>query len=133
MASVTFQVNRQRGALHDNLGLGDAGGDGFDVRAKWDCCAVRNGQAAHREVDHQPRVLVRGKGVAMYRALGSDGELATDAGAEGGGVVARLSPLVVELPGVAEAVERLQHRRNPEVVVVLADRSGAGLLKMGEA
>ena len=102
------------------------------MRAKWDRRAVRNGQAAHREVDHQPRVLVRREGVAVYRALGSDGELAADAGAEGRGVVARLRPLVVQLPGVAEAVEWLQHRRNPEVVVVLADRSGTGLLEMGE-
>ena len=109
VAGVAFQVHCQRGALHNDLGLGHARCDGFDVRPKRDCCAVRNGQPAHREVDHQSRVVVRREGVAVYRALGADGEFTTDARAERRGVIARLRSLVVQLPSPAEAVEWLQH------------------------
>ena len=52
---------------------------------------------------------------------------------QGGRVVAGLGDLVGQLPAGAEGVQRLQHRGDPEVVVVLADRSGAGLLEVGEA
>ena len=133
VAGVALQVHGERRTLHDDLGLGDPRSNGLDVRAKWDRCAVRDGQAAHREVDHQPRILVRREGVAVYGALGADREFTTDARAEGRGVVARLRVLLVQFPGVAEAVEWLEHGRNPEVVVVLADRSGTGLLEVGEA
>ena len=76
---MALQMHSERRTFHDDLSLGDPRSNGLDVRAKWDRCAVRDGQAAHREVDHQPRIFVRRKGVAVYGALGADREFTTEA------------------------------------------------------
>lgn len=94
---------------------------------------MRDRQTADREVDHDPRVGVLGEGVPVHRRLRPDRDLGPDARVEGRRVVPRLGLLVEQLPVPAEHVERLEHRRHAEVVVVLADRAGARLLEVAEA
>src|SRR6185436_12147069 len=94
---------------------------------------VWNREAAHGEIDHQSCVPVRREGVAVHRTLGADRELTSNARAQVRGVVPRLGPLVEQFPRVAEIVEGLLHWGHSEVVVVLANRSGPGLLKVGES
>ena len=131
--AVALQVHGQRRPLDDHLGLGDAGLQGLQVGPQRDGGAVRDEQAAQREVDDDPRVVVLRERVAVDRAARADGDLAADARRQGGRVVAGLGDLVAQLPAGAEGVERLEHRGDPEVVVVLADRAGAGLVEVAEA
>ena len=69
----------------------------------------------------------------MHGGLRPNGELGADAGVERRAVVPRFRRLVHEAPVAAEVVERLEHRRHAEVVVVLADRAGARLLEVRES
>ena len=133
LGAVALQVDGQRCSLDDHLGLGDARLHRLQVRPQRDGGAVRDEQATQRQVDDDPGIGVLGEGVAVHGAAGADGDLAADAGGQGGGVVAGLGDLVGELPAGAEGVQRLQHGRDPEVVVVLADRPGAGLVEVAEA
>ena len=133
VSCVALDVGGQRGALHDGLGLDNAGTDGLEVRAQGDGRAVGNVQPAHREVDHDPGVAGGREGVAVHGATRAHGQLAADPGAEGARVVAGLGPLVEQVPALAQAVQRLQHRGHPEIVVVLPDGPGPGLLEVGEA
>src|SRR6188768_763925 len=64
IARVALQVHCQRDAFYNDFGLGYPGCDGLDVCTQWNRCTVRNCEAAHREIDHWPGVLVGWKGVA---------------------------------------------------------------------
>ena len=130
---VALDVHGERRALHDDLALRDPGGDGVQLRAQRNRLAVRDGEAAEREVDHEARVAVPGEGVAVHGALGPHGELGAHARAERGGVAAGGGLLVAQRPRAAERVERLEHGRDAEVVVVLANRPRAALLEVREA
>ena len=133
VARVALDMGGERGSLHHGLGLRHSGAEGLQVRPQRDRRAVGDGQPAHREVDDEPGVAVRREGVAVHRGSRAHGQLAADARAEGAGVVAGLGPLVGQLPGLAQTVQRLEHRGDPEVVVVLPDRAGPRLLEVGEA
>ncbi len=130
---VALEVDGERRALDDDLPGRRPGAQRREVGAERDGRAVRDRQAAEREVDDEARVRVRGEGVAVDRALGADRDLAPDPVAERGGVVAGGGLLVEQVPVPAERVERLEHGRHPHVVVVLADRARAGLLEVREA
>ena len=130
---VALDVDGERRSLDDDLALGDPRADRLEVRPQRDGLAVRDRQAAEREVDHDARVAVARERVPVHRALRPHGELGADAGVERRGVVPRFRRLVDEAPVAAELVERLEHRRDAEVVVVLADRSGARLLEVRES
>src|SRR5262249_16604774 len=94
--------------------------------------AMLDGQAATGQVDHQTRTAVLREPVPVYGDLGAHGDLAPHPGVQGGRVVAGLGHLVVQRPGPPELVQRLHHRGNPNIVVVLADGAGTGLLEVRE-
>jgi hypothetical protein len=130
---VGVDEDRQGHALHDHGALGAALAEALEAGAEGDGGAVLDGEAAVGEVDDDAGRGGLGEGVAVDGGLLADGELAVDAVLEGRGVVAGFGDLVLEFPAGAEDVEGLDHRGDAEVVVVLADRAGAGLLEVGEA
>ncbi len=125
-------MDGQWDTLHDDLALHRIRSHRAQMCPHRDGLTVLDGEPAVREVDDDSSITAGGKRVAVDGALGPDRQLTANPRAEGCGVVARLGDLVGERPAGTELVQRIEHRGDSEVVVVLADRSRARLLEVGE-
>ena len=129
---VALDVHRQRRPFDDDLAFGDTGLERGQMRPGRHGTTVLNRKATEREVDHQPGIPLSWKRVAVHRRFRTDRQLGPDAVLQRRRVVARLGCFVIQRPHRAEVVERVHHRGDAEVVVVLADRAGARLLEVRE-
>ena len=79
---VALDVDGQRRALDDDLGLGDAGPMASRCARSGTVAPWGMASPPQREVDHDPGVAVGRERVAVHGALRPDGQLAADAGVE---------------------------------------------------